>query len=116
MRSLGKSIKLDVVLKGKRLNAVIDTAAIITLINERFIAPHKLVSAELIKLEGLGSQIVHGRLLKDICFETGHLLCGTSGGRNDNRTVFPGVQPWDHQHKRLDFVARRQDVSNRVDF
>jgi hypothetical protein len=73
MRSLGESIKLEVVLKGKRLNAVIDTVAMITLINERFIAPHKLVSTELIKLEGLGSQIVHGRLLKDICFEIGHL-------------------------------------------
>jgi hypothetical protein len=72
-RSLGKSIKLDVVLKGKRLNAVIDTAAMITLINERFIAPHKLVSAELIKLKGLGSQIVHSRLLKDIGFEIGPL-------------------------------------------
>jgi hypothetical protein len=67
-KSLGKNIKLDVVLKGKRLNAVIDTAAIITLINDRFIAPHRLVSAELIKLKGSGSQTVHGRLLTDICF------------------------------------------------
>jgi hypothetical protein len=48
----------------------VHTAAMITLINECFTPPHKLVSSEL-KLKGLGSQIVHGRLLRYIHFEIG---------------------------------------------
>ena len=72
-RSLGNSIKLDVILKKKRLNAVIDTSAMVTLINEFFTAPYHLVSAERIKLKGLGYQIVHGSLLRNIKFENGPL-------------------------------------------
>lgn len=57
---------------GKLINAIIDTAAMITLINESLIPDNQLAMNELIKLKGIGSQIVHGRLMKEVAFAIGN--------------------------------------------
>lgn len=58
---------------GKPISAIIDTAAMITLINESLIPDNQLATNELIKLKGIGSQILHGRLIKGVAFAVGNL-------------------------------------------
>uniref|UniRef100_A0A8W8IJN6 Peptidase A2 domain-containing protein n=1 Tax=Magallana gigas TaxID=29159 RepID=A0A8W8IJN6_MAGGI len=58
--------------RGKPISAIIDTAAMITLINESIIPDNQLATNEL-KLKGIGSQILHGRLIKGVAFAVGNL-------------------------------------------
>lgn len=68
----GKGIVRDVIM-GKPTNAVIDTAAIITLTNESLIPYNLQAMIKLIKLKGIGSEIMHGRLVKGVAFEISHI-------------------------------------------
>lgn len=58
---------------GTPISSILDTASTITLINESLIPDNQLATNELIKLKGIGSQILHGRLIKGVGFAVGNL-------------------------------------------
>lgn len=71
-QSYGKSLLISTLFNRNHIEATIDTAAMITLANEKLFTDKDLFGKEIIYLKGLGDQLVTGRLVKGVEIQIGN--------------------------------------------
>jgi hypothetical protein len=67
----GKHLLMNAFLNDIPVKVVVDTAAMITLVNEKLICGEEHGDEGLVKLRGLGEQLVYGRIVKNVHIKIG---------------------------------------------